>query len=248
MKTHKGFSLIELAIVLVIIGFLMGFLFPISAKKDQQNLKSTQKTLEEIKDALLGFAVQPLYYDDEYEYEDFPVSPLLSWPSRIPCPAKYGEYDLDHPENDNFVGREDLTLCGKEGFLPWKVLKVGRYDVWGNPFRYRVALAFSTTGRTVGISPTNISGNLKVKNKQGDINWTVTSGYPVVAIIFSDGKNQTPDDENKSKNTTYVHDGYVYIDKMPIDHPDNFDDILTWLSRNTLMDRLTTAKRWPPEP
>lgn len=229
MKTHNGFSLIELAIVLLIIGFLMGFLLiPISAKKDQQHIESTQKTLEEIKDALLGFAVKPLYDDD---------TSLLSLP-RIPCPAKYGEYNPEHPEYDDEVGREDISLCGQEGFLPWKDLKVGRYDVWGNPFRYRAAAAFGTTDRTVGI--TDIFSNLKVKNRQ-DQYWTTSGGDSrVAAIIFSYGRNHEPDTDNDGANLIYVHDGY--------DPANNFDDILTWLSRNTLMNRLTTAKRWPPDP
>jgi prepilin-type N-terminal cleavage/methylation domain-containing protein len=235
-----GFSLIELAIVLIIIGYLMGYLLiPISAKKDQQHLKSTQKTLEEIKEALLGFAVKPIYDDD------YAASPIVG-PPRIPCPARYGEYAPGHPEEE--VGREDITLCGQEGFLPWKDLKVGRYDVWGNPFRYRAAIAFSTTGRNVGID--NISnniGSLNVVNRQGNITWTVGNSH-VAAIIFSDGKNNKADDDNADKDQTFVHDGSVYMPNLPIDDPNNFDDILTWLSRNTLMNRLTTAKRWPPDP
>jgi prepilin-type N-terminal cleavage/methylation domain-containing protein len=225
-----GFSLIELAIVLTIIGFLMGFLLiPISAKKDQQHIESTQKTLEEIKEALLGFAVDPIYKIDT-------GSSFL--PPRIPCPAKYGEYGLGHPKDE--VGREDISFCGEEGFLPWKDLKVERYDVWGNPFRYRAAAAFGTTDISVGINPTDISSNLRVRNRLDNIDWTTTSeDSRVAAIIFSYGRNHEADTDNDG-TLTYVHDGY--------DPENDFDDILTWLSRNTLMNRLTTAKKWPPEP
>ncbi len=211
MTFSDGFSLIELAIVLIIIGFLMGYLLiPISAKKDQQYLKSTQKTLEEIKDALLGFAVRE---------------------GRLPC----ADIDDDGVENPPC----DTSITNVEGDLPWKDLKVGRYDVWGNPFRYRAAATFCTTGKTVGI--TNISSStLRVRNLN-NINWTSFGG--VVAIIFSYGKNHKADNGNKVIDATYVHDGYVEYQNDP---NKNFDDILTWLSRNTLMNRLTTAKRWPP--
>ena len=194
----------------------MGYLLiPISAKKDQQYLKSTQKTLEEIKDALLGFAVRN---------------------GRLPCAD----------QNDD--GEEDPP-CGLEGDLPWKDLGVGRYDVWGKPFRYRTEAAFNLM---TGIDPTDIDSGLRVRNRRDDIDWTTAAGDSrVVAIIFSYGKNQKADNGNKltaANDATYVHDGSVYMPNLPIDDPNNFDDILTWLSRNTLMNRLTTAKRWPPDP
>jgi len=217
-----GFSLIELAIVLIIISFLMGFLLiPISAKKDQQYLKSTQKTLEEIKDALLGFAVRN---------------------GRLPCANRN---DNDGTESKN--ADESACESNGEGYLPWLVLGVGKDDVWGNPFRYRTEAAFN---QMTGIEPTNIDSGLRVRNRLDDIDWTTAAGDSrVVAIIFSYGKNYQADDDNANlSKKTFVHDGSVYMPNLPIDDPNNFDDILTWLSRNTLMNRLTTAKRWPPDP
>ncbi len=228
MTFSDGFSLIELAIVLIIISFLMGYLLiPISAKKDQQHLKSTQKTLEEIKEALLGFAVRE---------------------GRLPCANRN---DNDGTESKIKIVNEKgepETVCESngEGFLPWLALGVGKDDVWGNPFRYRTEAAFN---RMTGIDPTDIESGLRVRNRLDDIDWTTAAGDSrVMAIIFSYGRNYKADDDNANLSMkTFVHDGYVYYDKHPITYEKNFDDILTWLSRNTLMHRLTTAKIWPPD-
>ncbi|MDP2785976.1 MAG: prepilin-type N-terminal cleavage/methylation domain-containing protein, partial [Sulfurimicrobium sp.] len=62
MKTHRnnafGFTLVEMAIVLIIIGLLLGgLLMPLSAQMEQRRISETQKTLDEINQALIGFAV-----------------------------------------------------------------------------------------------------------------------------------------------------------------------------------------------
>ncbi len=206
MKNFQGFSLIEMAIVLIIIGFFLGgLLTPLSAQRDRQQIKRTLKTLEEVKEALLGFAVIH---------------------KRLPCSDR----------NGNGKESKNITDCESngEGYLPWKDLGVGRYDGWGKPFRYRTEADFN---EIPNISKSILMSGLRVKNRQ-DNNFTiVSSDSRVAAIIFSQGKNGVPDDDNANLlMKTFVYDGYV---------ENEFDDILTWLPRNTLMSRLITAKRWP---
>ena len=55
---QRGFTLVELAMVLIIIALLVGgLLLSLSASRDIANERETQKQLSEIKEALLGFAV-----------------------------------------------------------------------------------------------------------------------------------------------------------------------------------------------
>ena len=57
-KKHGGFTLVEMAVVLVIIGLLLGgLLVPLSTQVENERRTQTQKKLEEIKEALLGFAI-----------------------------------------------------------------------------------------------------------------------------------------------------------------------------------------------
>ena len=54
---QSGFTLVELAISIFIIALLLGsILVPLSTQVEQRQLTETQKTMEEIRDALLGFA------------------------------------------------------------------------------------------------------------------------------------------------------------------------------------------------
>jgi prepilin-type N-terminal cleavage/methylation domain-containing protein len=236
MKTLHGFSLVEMAIVILILALLMGSLLtPISTQLDQQRIKATEKTLEDIKKALLGFAVIK---------------------QRLPCP------DTDEPPDG--IENTDSTVCysnsasylpwanyyNSEGYLPWVTLGVGKQDAWGRPFRYRVA---EKLNKLSGIDLQQcMSSGLRIKNRQGNYYFTVKEDDSrVAAIIFSYGKNGKPDEGNgagsslksdnlcgseKVTNVTYLYDAYVEGD---------FDDILVWLSKNTLVHRLGLAGKLP---
>jgi len=193
MNINNGFSLIEIAIVLFIISLLIGHLLtPISTQIDQRRDKQTQKTLEEIKQALLGFA---------------------SIHGRLPYPASNQE-----------TGRQDSTLYKKEGYLPWADLGIGRIDAWGNPFRYRAEDYKKIFWN---------GSELRVKDKQNNYLTTKSDDSRVAAIILSTGKNGVPEEENGNQNKIFMYDVDI-------------DDILTWLSRNTLVNRLYATGRLPP--
>ena len=58
MKNQQGFTLIELAIVLVIVTILIGGLaIPLSAQIEARRIAETNKTLEEAKEAIIGYAM-----------------------------------------------------------------------------------------------------------------------------------------------------------------------------------------------
>ena len=66
-STQYGFSLIEMAVVMIILAMLLGGLVaPLTAQIDQRNMNETRQSLAEIKEALIGFAVTS---------------------GRLPCPA-----------------------------------------------------------------------------------------------------------------------------------------------------------------
>jgi len=58
MTSHQGFSLIELAIVLVIVTILIGGLaVPLSAQIEARRIGETRKTMEEAREAIVGYAM-----------------------------------------------------------------------------------------------------------------------------------------------------------------------------------------------
>jgi type II secretory pathway pseudopilin PulG len=204
MNKIAGFSLIEMAMGLVIIGLLIGSLLaPGFEQNTQQKIKTTQQTLKEIQEALLGFAEVN---------------------GRLPCPA----IDLTGKEPTNFADAAKQscdTYDDADGYLPWAVLGVGKYDAWGRPFRYRVDGWFNNgpgifDPRTMQPKPLShpigaSRASLTITNLQGKslnqaaspydkvkqaLNYQLDAAklnYPyvsnVVAIIFSCGKNGRPD-------------------------------------------------------
>lgn len=155
-----GFTLTEMAVVLVIVALLIGgMILPLSAQQDLRYVAETQKQLADISEALYGFAASHAASDGR---------PYL------PCP------DTDGNGTENRTG----TACtNQEGTLPWADLGMARQDAWGNVFRYRVAAAFSnsTTGFTL-----MSAGDLRVCTSAA---CTMTLGANLPAVIFSTGKN-----------------------------------------------------------
>jgi len=122
IKTNGGFTLIEIAVVLVIVSLLLGsFISSLSSRVETTRRNDTFNQLEDIKSALLGFA---------------------SAQGRLPCPATALGQGQEQP-----VGGGVCTL--QHGFVPGRTLGInGNYnrdvlllDSWGNPIRYSVATA-----------------------------------------------------------------------------------------------------------
>ncbi|MEW5781274.1 MAG: type II secretion system protein [Pseudomonadota bacterium] len=181
---QQGFTLTEMAVVLVIVALLIGgMILPLSTQMDLRNVAETRKQLSDIVEALYGFAASHAASDGR---------PYL------PCPDTDG---------DGIENRSGGSCTNQEGILPWSTLGLGRQDAWGNPFRYRVTASFSnsTTGFTL-----LTGGDLRVCTTSACI---ATLGTQLPAVILSAGKNglATPTDAdelaNLDGNTDFVmHD------------------------------------------
>lgn len=134
MISHRdkqlGFTLIELAVVLVIVGLLAGsFIGSLASRIETTRRDNAIKKLEEIKLAIFGY---------------------VATNARLPCPAIAA---LGGGQEQPVGGGACATL---HGFVPGRTLGLnGTYnrdslliDSWGNPFRYSVtgsnANAFTT--------------------------------------------------------------------------------------------------------
>lgn len=242
----NGFTLVELAIGIFIIGLLLGsILIPLATQVDLRQTSETQKTLDEAREALIGFAIANNY---------------------LPCPDTTGD-GLSDPAVPG--------VCpNAEGFLPWATLNIGQSDVWGNRFRYRVSPDFTNVPATpcaVGDGRMGLckSGNITVNTRDAAKNTQVLASN-VVAVIISHGKNgygatgsngvarPAPPAANVDETTNANPPGTTFLSRTPTtasgacsDAPPatqpycEFDDIVVWLSRFTLFNRMVAAEKLP---
>lgn len=234
MKRIQGFTLIELAVAVFVIALLLGsLLVPLTTQVEQKQISDTQKALEEIKEALVGFALANGY---------------------LPCP----DTDNDGLENWNSPGNGRCSsIVGgiSVGNLPWATLGVASADVWGNRFRYiineRYARHASTELFSIGVGGTDV----RICTTQA---CGTTLSTTAAAAILSLGKNgygatnslsgttnPAPTSADELENTDTDRNVVSRVQSGVGSTAGEFDDIVTWLSEFLLFNRMVSAGKLP---
>jgi len=238
-KRSTGFTLIELAMVLFILGLLLSsFLAPLAARVEQQERNNTQIQLDEIEEILYGHVLQN-------NYLPCPDCPTSIWSvgciavnAADPTTINDGVEDMFPPAN---------TTCATEvGNLPWVTLGVKSTDEWNNIFTYRVDDTFADrnnattdgTGCETGSATLNVSfslcsdGNIDVLDS--DNGNDVATNIP--AIVVSHGKNWSDNNPSDDEAENYDDGGAGDTDQEFVDKDysqesgSEFDDMLIWIS------------------
>lgn len=185
--SQKGFSLIEMAVVLVIVGLLLGgLLVPLSTQMESDRRKETTATLESIRDALLGYAVIN---------------------GRLPCP------DISTPR-DGLAdactsGANQITVRG----LPYATLGVSATDAWGNPWVYAVNGAYT---QPLGLPPpaitNNGAGDIEVRDSANCAGNQLGEMLPALVVSNASATNTgTLEPENRDGDRCFVNAGYSLV-------------------------------------
>lgn len=221
IRSDKGFTLTELAVVLVIVSLLMGgLLIPLGAQQEIEKRRTTEQQLSHIREALIAFATVNL---------------------RLPCPDTNNDGLEDVPCTSNAV---------RDGGLPWKTMAITELDAWGGSWLYRIErdYANSTTlkplilqnGANCSLSSTAFPRDcIDIKNNAG-VRLNSDREHPI-AIIYSTGPNRQADGHNTSYEAARATEP-TYQSDVP---GAAFDDLLIWVNRSSLIAPLIAQGQLP---
>jgi prepilin-type N-terminal cleavage/methylation domain-containing protein len=249
----QGFTLVEIAVVMLIIALLMTGLVPtISSQFEQQRTNETRKKLDEIRGSLLGFAVAN---------------------GRLPYPA-CGTIAANTINAGIELSPASAAVCatgtGDITVLPWATLGISETDGWERRFSYSVTGTFADTTDGTGTGACNNSsgvsfqlcsnGDLFVKDSAAGNN--IASSLPVVVvshgsngcgaytpsgskISIATGDSSGGDCSNAGADQVENADGTtnkIFVSHTPTP---SFDDLVIWISPNALTSLMVSAGKLP---
>ena len=262
MRHSRGFSLVELAVALAIITLLLaGALIPLAAQIDVRNVGDTRRTMDQIKDAMIGFAQAN---------------------GRLPCPANGGIASGAAGAGTEVpsVPAGGNTCTNNFGVVPWATLGVPETDSWGRRFSYWVSPVFSDAislntfgaGCAPVVNPSSSFalcslGTLTVNTRNESTHAATAVGSVLPAVIISHGKNgfgaftvsggarlAVPAGTDEAINATNGSTVFISRTQTPRASACNdpagpafceFDDVVTMITSNLLIARMVAAGRLP---
>ncbi|MGE4062450.1 MAG: type II secretion system protein [Rhodospirillaceae bacterium] len=218
----RGFTLIEMAIVLVVIGLVVsGGLFAVTPIIQNAKVSETRARLDRLEDALTLYAMQY---------------------TCLPCPAA-----VAGDGTAQFTGA--ASGCGTgctsvRGVVPWQTLGLSRADgadAFGTRISYEVTAALVVAGSMTRSGTTYTPLGTITVNTAAGAAVTTAAAY----VLVSHGLNRhfgyledtgtqvsgavgtsTIEDLNEPLDSTYVQDNY-----RPAPDANYFDDIVRWRSK-----------------
>lgn len=235
-KHHHGFTLIEVSIVLIVLGYILKqFVLPFGARHQQTMREQTLAQLESVSQALDGFAMTR---------------------HRLPCPAS---------EQSSGMALDTCSQVAV-GFVPAGTLGVsgpvdhkGRLlDSWGNPLLYAVSSSdhdtegivgqpdFTTAGEMARVGLSNLRSDVVVCHdvRNGRCARDAVRANQVPYVVLSLGKDTSSSGQqafNQDNDLLFVVQAYA---QATVGNT-GFDDIVLWASESQLIYNLVKAGSLP---
>lgn len=246
---RAGFTLVELALVLLVVSLLLsGLAMPLAAQVAQRRQEETLRLLDEAREAVLAFAVVH---------------------GRLPCPAVEASGVEAFAAGAGAASGRCADFHG--GFLPAATLGLAGLDAhghlrdaWGTPanrIRYAVA-APAVNGipdvltRTHGMQAASIGGlaaephylYVCAVGSQASASGCGPAAHQLTRraafVLVSAGANAVAGAPGRDEARNADGDG-VFVHRPPASGADPFDDLLHWAPIHLVVSRMVSAGRLP---
>ncbi len=263
MHRIKGFTLIEIAIVLLVVTVILGYTMAmVPVQQELRQYKQAEKEMDWIIESLYAFAQAN---------------------NHLPCPAWNGSdgfecRDVDGTPGNCDGGDPNADACDVWfGFVPGKTLGIdGRYssaglllDPWGQPYRYQVTdddnggailEDFILVGGMQDVGMASLDPDLTVCNtdpstgSQGTDTGCSGAAQEIIdespAVVLSTGQDRLGDVAANSwvqrENLDNGSSDRVFVKTTMNDTSANkFDDIVKWIAPNVLYSKMIEAGHLP---
>lgn len=237
LNTERGFSLVEMAVVLVILGFVIAaLLLPLQAQRNQFFQTETENQLEIARKALIGFAQSR---------------------GRLPCPAIATSNGIENPIPATG------TCTSPVGFLPAATLGIQptdkdgfAIDGWNNRLRYAVSQVntvggaatpdFTTTNEMNNVTIAALDPDLRVceNSSVADCSTTKYLTNNAVVVIYSSGPNGSIGGGADEANQGVSIPPTTFYSRTPTaagSTDGEFDDLVVWISPYVLYNAMIEA-------
>jgi prepilin-type N-terminal cleavage/methylation domain-containing protein len=261
---NSGFTLLELAVGIVVLALLLGgLLVPLRTQVEVRKIDETQRMLAQAREALLGYVVANGYFPCPADGASFGAE---SNPPDPPGPAAHDSV------NGTCGATTGDGTAGFHGFLPARALGMSpvdaqgyAIDAWGtsaNRIRYAVYSDAGTIGRSLvrsggmaglGIPALGGASLFSVCLSgtgvgSADCGATapptqVTLATNAVAIIWSVGATSAAANAHETEN---LNNNRVFVSRPRSDvAATQFDDIVTWIPMTVVVSRLVAGGQLP---
>jgi len=235
--SERGFSLVELSIVLVIVGTLAGSaVIPLGSAIRQSHYRQTERQLQSIRMAMHGY---------------------LASNGKLPCPVGLNPNNkLGSSESGPCTHSSGGVPAIELGIMGERSTNGELLDRWGRSIRYAVSLAdnkssgtpgypdWLTTGEAGAVGAENLNADLALCREATNTKCAQRDliANQIVWVIYSlgehDGRNGIQI-ENQDNDNVFAVSAYSSHADQP------FDDQIIWASRSELVYWLLKAN-WLP--
>jgi prepilin-type N-terminal cleavage/methylation domain-containing protein len=263
-RTESGFTLIELAIGMVVVALLLGgILVPLRNQVEARKIDETQRMLAQAREAVLGYVVANGYFPCPADSASNGAEALPPDPPG-PAPHDSGTGICAASTGDGAAGYHGYLPAKTLGFAPVDDQGYG-VDAWGlssNRIRYSLYADASTIGKSLvrsggmaalgipvlgGATLFNVclsgTGVTAIDCGAGLPPSQVTLAANAVVVISSVGPRSAAASAHETEN---LNNNRVFVNRTRSDVTGaEFDDIVTWIPMTIVISRMVAGGQLP---